>query len=190
MQEVAKFYGLEISRSGMACCPFHDDKTPSLKIYHDHFYCFGCGETGDATGFVAKLFDIKQIEAAKKISYDFGLNLFDKEIAIPIKARVNPNAEYLKWLIEARNDVSAYLDKLYEWREKYKPANPLVPMNQRFIESLTKTSYVEYLNEILSLGTDKEKSELFDDSKSGIAEIHSRLDKIATEERAVKRKAI
>ena len=44
MPEVARFYGLEMNRAGMACCPFHDDKTPSLKVYDDHFYCFGCAK--------------------------------------------------------------------------------------------------------------------------------------------------
>ena len=73
MPDVAKFYGLQISRSGMACCPFHEERTPSLKVYEDHFYCFGCGATGDCTGFVATLFGITQFEAAKKISYDFVL---------------------------------------------------------------------------------------------------------------------
>jgi DNA polymerase family A/CHC2 zinc finger len=29
------------------CCPFHDDDTPSLHVYTDHFYCFGCGKHGD-----------------------------------------------------------------------------------------------------------------------------------------------
>ena len=84
MPDVAKFYGLQISRSGMSCCPFHNDNTPSMKIYEDHFYCFGCGSTGDGTGFVAKLFNISQLEAAKKISYDFGLRLFTQEIAVPV----------------------------------------------------------------------------------------------------------
>ena len=46
MQEVARFYGLEMNRAGMACCPFHNDKNPSLKVYDDHFYCFGCGAAG------------------------------------------------------------------------------------------------------------------------------------------------
>ena len=66
MRDVAKFYGLQMNHSGMARCPFHDDRTPSLKVYDDHFYCFGCGATGDCTGFTAKLFGIPQIEAAKK----------------------------------------------------------------------------------------------------------------------------
>jgi CHC2 zinc finger/Toprim domain len=29
------------------CCPFHDDSTPSLHVYDDHFHCFGCGAHGD-----------------------------------------------------------------------------------------------------------------------------------------------
>ncbi len=72
MLEVARFYGLEMSRAGMACCPFHDNKSPSLKLYDNHFYCSGCGATGDQTGFVAKLFGLRQSDAAKKISEDFG----------------------------------------------------------------------------------------------------------------------
>lgn len=190
MIDVAKFYGLQVSRSGMACCPFHDDKSPSLKIYPDHFYCFGCGETGDGVGFVAKAFGMTQLQAAKKLSYDFGLNLFDGSIATPITMKANPKAEYYAWLRNAQSDVSEYLRKLDYWREKYKPQNPLVPMHSRFIESLTKTSYVEYLNEILSFGTDKEKRELFDESRDKITEIHNRLEKLSNEERVVKRKAI
>jgi len=34
--------------NGKICCPFHDDSTPSLHIYTDHFHCFGCGAHGDA----------------------------------------------------------------------------------------------------------------------------------------------
>ena len=78
MPEVARFYGLEVNRASMACCPFHDDKNPSLKIYDDHFYCFGC------TGFVAKLFGLRQIDAARKISENFVAGLFDREFAASI----------------------------------------------------------------------------------------------------------
>ena len=31
---------------GKICCPFHDDSTPSLQLYPDHFHCFGCGAHG------------------------------------------------------------------------------------------------------------------------------------------------
>ncbi len=190
MQELAKFYGLQISRSGMACCPFHDDKTPSLKVYADHFYCFGCGESGDGAAFVAKLFSISQLEAARKISYDFGLRLFEQEIAIPVQMRANPDAEYFRWLNNAESTVSQYLDKLYKWREMYKPTNSLAPFHPRFSESLQKTSYLEYLDEILGYGTDSEKREMFRQNRNDIKRIQQRLDKLAIEERTVKRKAI
>jgi hypothetical protein len=190
MQDIARFYGLQISRSWMACCPFHNDKTPSLKLYPDHFYCFGCGETGDGTGFVAKLFRITQLEAAKKISHDFGLNLFNGELAIPIKIASNPNAEYLLWLKKAKTVVSNYLNRLYEWREQYKPSNSFAALHLRFCESLQKTSYIEYLNEILQYGTETEKRELFRDNQKEIEKIQQRLEKLATEERAVNRKAM
>ena len=47
VREAAQMYGIEVNRSGMACCPFHDDKNPSMKLNEDYFYCFGCGATGD-----------------------------------------------------------------------------------------------------------------------------------------------
>lgn len=40
-------YGITVSRSGMACCPFHSDRRPSMKV-DERYYCFGCGEHGDA----------------------------------------------------------------------------------------------------------------------------------------------
>lgn len=38
---VTERYGPPIHRGDMICCPFHDDRTPSMKLYDDHFYCFG-----------------------------------------------------------------------------------------------------------------------------------------------------
>ena len=31
-RDAAAFYGIEVKRNGMACCPFHDDKNPSMKV--------------------------------------------------------------------------------------------------------------------------------------------------------------
>src|SRR5262245_26727442 len=36
----------ELGDDKMMCCPFHADSTPSMKIYHDHYHCFGCGAHG------------------------------------------------------------------------------------------------------------------------------------------------
>ena len=190
MSDVAKFYGLQISHSGMACCPFHDDKTPSMKIYKDNFYCFGCGSTGDCTGFVAKLFNISQMEAARKLSYDFGLRLFTQEIAVPVQIVLSPEREYQQWLQNSRLSVSKYLNLLQEWRVKYMPNNSLENIHPHFEESLLQTGYTEYIDEILVYGTEKEKHELFDKNKAEILLIQKRLEKLATEERMPKRRAI
>ena len=37
----AEHFGLSVSRNGMVCCPFHDDRHPSMKLYEDHYHCFG-----------------------------------------------------------------------------------------------------------------------------------------------------
>lgn len=190
MQDVAKFYGLQINRSGMACCPFHGDSTPSLKIYDDHFYCFGCGETGDCTGFTAKLFGLTQIEAAKKISYDFGLHLFNGEIAVPVNKVIQEENEYKMWLKNATTIVDEYLNKLIEWKKIYAPKNPAESLHPLFVESLKKQGYIEYLSDYLRFGTDKEKRELFNEDRKSISDIRERLDKLAADGRTVKRKSI
>ena len=73
-QMAAERYGIKVSRNGMACCPFHDDKNPSLKLYDDHYYCFGCQKNGDVIDFTSRLFNITAFEAAQKLKTDFYIN--------------------------------------------------------------------------------------------------------------------
>ena len=70
-RDAAEYYGLEVERNGMACCPFHEDHTPSMKL-DERFHCFGCGEDGDVIDFVSRLFGLNAKEAAEKIIADFG----------------------------------------------------------------------------------------------------------------------
>ena len=72
VREAAQMYGIEVNRSGMACCPFHDDKNPSMKLNEEYFYCFGCGATGDVIDFTARLYNLSPKEAAEKLAQDFG----------------------------------------------------------------------------------------------------------------------
>ncbi len=71
-RQVAERYGLKVNRAGMACCPFHDDRNPSMKL-DDRFYCFGCGATGDAVDLTARLLDLTSKEAALQLASDFGI---------------------------------------------------------------------------------------------------------------------
>ena len=69
-RQAAEYYGVQVGRNGMACCPFHDDKHPSMKIDH-RFHCFGCQADGDVIDFTARLFSLSSKEAALKLQKCF-----------------------------------------------------------------------------------------------------------------------
>ncbi len=58
-REAAERYGVEVNHYGMALCPFHNDRHPSLYVADDHYHCFACGEHGDVIDFAAKLFSFR-----------------------------------------------------------------------------------------------------------------------------------
>lgn len=74
MKDIVDKYGYKV-KNNMICCPFHNDKTASMRIYDKSFYCFGCNKTGDIIQFVEYLFNLSFKEAMQKINLDFGLGL-------------------------------------------------------------------------------------------------------------------
>jgi DNA polymerase I-like protein with 3'-5' exonuclease and polymerase domains len=54
--------------NGKVCCPFHDDSTPSLQFYDDHYHCFGCGAHGDAIDWLRDVEGIDYSAAAELLS--------------------------------------------------------------------------------------------------------------------------
>ena len=65
---------MEVNHYGMALCPFHNDRHPSLYVADDHYYCFACGEHGDVIDFVGRLFQLSPYDAARKLMADFHLS--------------------------------------------------------------------------------------------------------------------
>jgi hypothetical protein len=56
--------GLRVERSGKVCCPFHEDRTPSLHVYDDPgrgWYCFGCGRGGSIYDLASLLWVVRPI---------------------------------------------------------------------------------------------------------------------------------
>ena len=49
-RQVAESYGLRIRKNGVACCPFHDDRHPSMKV-DKNYHCFACGVGGDVIDY-------------------------------------------------------------------------------------------------------------------------------------------
>ena len=67
MREIVEQYGIKIDRKGFCWCPFHKEKTGSMKIYKNSYYCFGCGESGDIFTFVQKMDDVDFKTAFKRL---------------------------------------------------------------------------------------------------------------------------
>ena len=87
-RQATEHYGIHVGRNGMACCPFHNDKTPSMKLDR-RYHCFGCGADGDVIDFAAALHGLGKKEAAIQLAQDFGLSYEDWKP--PGKAK-NPQA--------------------------------------------------------------------------------------------------
>ncbi len=75
MEQIVRFYGYEPTRAGFICCPFHNEKTPSLKLYGKRFYCFGCHRGGSGIDFVMELFGLDFRNALMRLDADFCLGL-------------------------------------------------------------------------------------------------------------------
>ena len=75
-RQAAEHYGIHVGRNGMACCPFHHDKTPSMKLDR-RYHCFGCDADGDVIDFAAALYGMGKKEAAVQLANDFGLSYED-----------------------------------------------------------------------------------------------------------------
>jgi len=74
MRDILEQYGIRPNRGGFINCPFHKEKTASMKIYEDSFHCFGCMEGGDQIDFVMKMDSLTFPEAFLSLggSYDTG----------------------------------------------------------------------------------------------------------------------
>lgn len=111
IQEVAERYGFHPNRAGYICCPFHNEKTASLKLYDGQrgFHCFGCGAGGTVIDFVMKLFDIPFRQAILRINADFALGLtWDK-----------PDPAVRSAILEARRREARRKAELERLEEKY-----------------------------------------------------------------------
>ncbi len=145
VKQAAEHYGCKVNRGDMICCPFHDDRHPSMKLNRDYFYCFGCGAAGDVIDFVARLFGLSSYEAAKKLAYDFGIDPDKPPAAMALKkpyplARAFRNDE-----MYCQRVLCDYLHLLERWKVEYAPHSPEDELDDRFVEACQMIEYVEYL---------------------------------------------
>ena len=189
-REAAEFYGIKVSRTGMACCPFHDDKNPSMKLNEEYFYCFGCGATGDVIDFTAKLFDLSPKEAAEKLAQDFGL-IYDSQ-APPRRRYVRQKTEAQQFREDRQRCyriLSDYYYLLKKWEADRSPRTPEEEPHPRFVEAIQKKAYVEYLLDLFLYESEEEQKAWIAEHTAEITHLERRL-KIMAENKPTNRERL
>ena len=173
--QAAEFYGLKVSRRGMVCCPFHNDKLPSMKV-DKRFHCFGCGADGDAVDFVARFFGLSLKDAATKICNDFGLSFDNSHYKPPARAKPRKSPEQIFKETETYcfDVLCDHLHLLKQWKTEYAPKDPSEEWHPYFCEALNEIDHIEYLLDLLLYGDISDRAFVISDYGRKVKEIERR----------------
>ena len=190
IREAAERYGIEVKRGGMVCCPFHDDKNPSMKLNKEYFYCFGCGATGDVIDLASRLYNLSPKEAAEKLAQDFGL-IYDSQ-APPRRNYVRQKTETQQFREDRQRCyrvLSDYYYLLKKWENAYSPHTPEEEPHPLFVEAIQKKTYVEYLLDLFLYENEEEQKAWITEHTAEITHLERRL-KIMAENKPTNRERL
>ena len=169
-REAASFYCLNVGRGGMVCCPFHNDRHPSMKV-DSRFHCFGCGADGDVINFVQQMFSLDAKQAAFKLIDDFHLNIDTKrkESRHEKNQRIRMQKEkererniriaYAEELRKFRMKMGDIYRTLHDWELEFTPTREeweVGIFDERYLVAMNNKDPVDYILEILDFGEDDE----------------------------------
>ena len=178
-REAAELYGIAVGRGGMACCPFHDDRHPSMKV-DTRFHCFGCGADGDVIDFTARFYDLSPKEAAEKLAQDFGLSYDSKAPPRRSYVRQKSEAQVRKekrehgWRV-----LTGYYHLLRKWEADYSPKTPDEAPHPRFLEAIQKKDYMGYLLDTFLDSSTEEQDQWIAEHNAEISAIERRVNIMA-----------
>ncbi|WP_287715477.1 CHC2 zinc finger domain-containing protein [Blautia sp.] len=182
-RQAASFYGIRVGRNGMACCPFHNDRTPSMKV-DSCFYCFGCGASGDMIDFAASLHGLGKREAAVRLAEDFSIPYDDKSPPRRKQNRPQPRRKSVEQRFQETERycfrvLCDYLRLLEHWKTAYAPQPQDAVWHPLFVEALQRISYTEYLLDILLYGEMEEKAALIAAQGKEVMRLEQRISELA-----------
>ncbi len=178
-REAAELYGIAVGRGGMACCPFHDDRHPSMKV-DTRFHCFGCGADGDVIDFTARLYDLSPKEAAEKLAQDFGLSYDSKAPLRRSYVRQKSEVQMRKEKREhAWRVLTDYYHLLRKWEADYSPKTPDEDPHPRFLEAIQKKDYTAYLLDTFLDSSTEEQDQWIAEHTAEISAIEGRVNIMA-----------
>lgn len=175
-RQAAEMYGVRVNRHGMAVCPFHNDKNPSMKV-DKRFHCFARQADGDAVDFVSRLFGLPGKEAAMKLADDFSIPYNErKKASIRPKIREpTPEQKYQQEENRCYKALSDYFHHLRTWKRQYAPQQPEDVWHPLFVEALQRESHIEYLLDVLLYGTAEEKKALVAEQRKEVIRLERRF---------------
>ena len=175
-RQAAEMYGIKVNRNGMAVCPFHNDKNPSMKV-DKRFHCFACQADGDVIDFVSRLCGLPCKEAAMKLADDFGIS-YDSRHKPTVRPHIRePTAEQLYQKEEARcyRVLTDYFHLLRRWETQHAPKQPDDVWHPLFVEALQRKSHIEYVIDTLIDGTKEEKQALVAEQRKEVMKLEQRI---------------
>ena len=100
-----------------ACCPFHEEKTPSFTVVPNKqiYHCFGCGESGGVIDFVMKYDHLAFVEAIETVAGESGVSVVYDQSAKPVDKR-----------FERYNKLMSELSEFYQNQLKQSPGKKKV----------------------------------------------------------------
>ena len=170
---VIRDYGIKIGRNGMACCPFHPDKHPSLKVDSNHYHCFGCGAHGDVIGFVADYNGLAQYDAACKIISDYNLPIeTNHEISKEERLEFNRRKKRMEHVVSVKEKFKDWTEDkirvlkecesiIYEARQAFIGKTGEAFISNGFAYMLNHEAIIGYWLDIICMGNDADKRDLF-----------------------------
>lgn len=182
-RQAAEHYGIRVGKNGMAVCPFHQDKNPSMKVDR-RFHCFGCQADGDVIDFVARFQGIGPKEAALLLAREFSVPYEDRRNAP--KSRIRPklrqeseDQRFRRMERHCFNVLSNYYHLLRRWKEEYAPRRPDEEWHPLFTEALSRESHVEYLLDVLLSPDIRERAALILEYGKEVRNLERRMAELA-----------
>lgn len=171
-RQAAENFGIPVNAHGIACCPFHNDRTPSLKV-DENFYCFGCGATGDVITFTARYLGVSPSSAAVQLARDFGISL-EAPSEYPVIPKSQAQMDFENWCYQASIILRAYNQLLFQWKS-LAPAAPGEDFHFLFVEALQNSARVKYLLCTLAFGTEDEKRDIYLTCREEVTKYYERV---------------
>ena len=153
-RQAALVYGISVGRNGMACCPFHDDRHPSMKVDR-RFHCFAW--------------------LAEDFSISFDRKGHDPPQKRVIKRKISEEMRYRQAEQKCFRVLCDYLRLLERWKEEYAPKQPEDDWNPLFVEALHRQPYIEYLLDLLLSDSIEERAFVVAEYGKEVRKIEQRI---------------